>query len=66
MQRLFLIFLLPLFFIQTALSDEMIKTLRLGVLSFRPKEVTTAQWQALTQEFNWLSCRIITAHLSRA
>lgn len=49
MQRPFFIFLLLLFFVQTILADE-IKTLRFGVLSFRPKEVTTAQWQPLAKE----------------
>lgn len=51
MPRLLLLsFLSLLFFMQTILADEMVKTLRFGVLSFRPKEITTAQWQPLAKE----------------
>jgi len=50
MPRLLLLsFLSLLFFMQTVLADE-INTLRFGVLSFRPKEITTAKWQPLAKE----------------
>lgn len=50
MLRLLFISLSLLFFIQTVLADEMTKTLRFGVLSFRPKDITTSKWQPLAKE----------------
>lgn len=36
--------------VKSALGDEIPKHLRFGVLSFRPKEITTAQWLPLAKE----------------
>lgn len=50
MQLLILIFLLAVIDFHTAFAEEELKTLHFGVLSFRPKEMTIAQWQPLAQE----------------
>ena len=50
MLRLLFISLSLLFFMPTVLADEMTKTLRFGVLSFRPKDITSVQWQPLAKE----------------
>ena len=47
--QVLILFLVILFHSSLIFADET-KNLRFGVLSFRPKEITTAQWQPLTQE----------------
>jgi diguanylate cyclase (GGDEF)-like protein/PAS domain S-box-containing protein len=48
--QVLILFVAILFYVTPTFANDETKTLRLGVLSFRPKEITTAQWSPLAKE----------------